>query len=209
MTRKEKGGGDGEKRKGKEEPGPRPAPAGAAGAAAAASQPGVAPRGCSRWHGPRHREDRAVHGPRTFLFVFLGLPQENNLKHETCCSFAAARVEKLSCLRDTCALRQARDSKRGRRAGRDCEGRRGSPERMTLCFSSLSLPLSVSRGLSKTRPQPPSNMGPRCSWCSKPAWFSPPRPHPASLGLPLPHSGLSPLLFPCELQLGEFRFTGL
>lgn len=143
MTGKEKGGGDSEKRKGKEEPGPRPAPAGAAGAAAAASQPGVAPRGCSRWHGPRHREDRAVHGPRTFLFVFLGLPQENNLKHETCCSFAAARVEKLSCLRDTCALRQARDSKRGRRAGRDCEGRRGSPERMTfVSLPSLSLFLS-------------------------------------------------------------------
>lgn len=41
---------------------------------AAARQREAALRRRGRRHGRHHREDRTMRGPRTYLFVFLGLP---------------------------------------------------------------------------------------------------------------------------------------
>lgn len=88
MTRKEKGG----KRGARAACQPCGPPSPAVSERRAAPGPEEAPRGDTQTLALRTGR---FSGPSTHTFVFLGLPQGNNLKPKTCHLFAAFRVEKL------------------------------------------------------------------------------------------------------------------
>lgn len=124
-------------------------------------------------------EDRTLRGPGTSLFAFLRLPQENNPKHKTRRPFAAVRVETLRCPRTRVLARGAEAS---------------LPPECPRAQGPLTKPLSLSPGLSQTRPQPRAKWGPGAAGGVSGLGFVPLSPSGPGRACPCPTLH-SPLLF--------------